>query len=193
MKLRVLLVALLAGCVTPPPAEDPTPTPPIGAREGPFAAMSDAFADGGSIPEEHTCDGADTSPPLHVEGAPAEATTLAILMYDPDAPVPQAPTRNITHWILWNAPLANGSVAFEPGETPAGSVEGASEGGDPGYMGPCPPQLSPPHRYVFTFFAIEGALELDEGADRATFEQALDGRVVNVTTLTGLYARAIGP
>lgn len=57
--------------------------------------------------------------------------------------------------------------------------------------GPCPPQGSPPHRYVFTLHALDAPLDLPEGSSRQELEDAIDGRVLATTTLTGLYARAI--
>lgn len=188
--LYVLVVLVAAGCVERPSPETPAPrdTP---ARA--FSLTSSAFADGGNIPVAHTCDGDDVQPPLSIQRAPMEATTAALLMYDPDAPIPQAPQRNITHWLAWNIPLVNGSASVAEGEVPGGTVEGANEGGASGYMGPCPPQLSPAHRYVFWLFAVDGTMDLAEGADRAAFEDALDGRAVDTTTLTGMYARRVGP
>ncbi len=38
-----------------------------------MALTSPAFAPGGAIPERHTCDGENLSPPLAVAGAPGEA------------------------------------------------------------------------------------------------------------------------
>lgn len=192
MRALLLLASfVIAGCVEPPPAE-PSPSPDVGSS-APFALVSAAFADGEPIPAEHTCDGADTSPPLEMEGGPPEAMTLALIVADPDVPVPQAPQRNLTHWLVWNVPLANGSAAFETGGLPEGAVEGTGDASDSGYGGPCPPPLSPPHRYVFTLFAVDGTLDLAAGATRAQLEAALDGRVVDVTSLTGTYARAIPP
>ncbi len=47
---------------------------------------SSAFADGGEIPVEHTCDGEGVSPPLSWSHVPGRAASLVLLVEDPDAP-----------------------------------------------------------------------------------------------------------
>ena len=183
---------LLTGCLAGPvddPAAAPTPAP-LG---GPLDVVSPAFEDGAEIPRAHTCDGEDASPPFAMTGAPLSAPVAALIVYDPDAPLPQLATRNITHWVAWNAPLASGTVSFPEGGVPPGTLQGANERGANEYAGPCPPQASPPHRYVFWAFALDAPLELAEGATRAELEDAMRGHVLAEGTLTGLYARALVP
>ena len=45
-----------------------------------------AFESGGQIPAKYTCDGADASPALAWQGAPAATKSLALIVDDPDAP-----------------------------------------------------------------------------------------------------------
>lgn len=189
MRAALLVLALaLAGCVQPAPEVAPAADPPAPAANATFALASAAFADQGEIPREHTCDGANESPPLSFTGAPANATTVALLMLDNDVPTPLTPLREVVHWLLWNAPLANGSVEFDTAAVPAGSVQG---GESREYRGPCPPLLSPPHRYVFTAHAVAGSLDLAEGATKEELLAALDGRSLATAQLTGTYARAL--
>lgn len=194
MRALLLLASLLvAGCVTPPVTVTPTPPTPPGETPSPLLA-SPAFDDGGTIPKSNTCDGDDRSPPLAVVANVSGATHLALIAYDPDAPLPQAATRNITHWIFWNAPLSPaGALAFAEGRVTPGTIEGANENGAEGYMGPCPPQLSPPHRYVFHAFALAAPLDLPPGSTRAQLEAALAGHSLADTTLIGMYARSLPP
>jgi len=63
---------------------------------------SSAFSDGDTIPAGHTCDGADTSPPLAWSGVPKGTRSLAIIVDDPDAPDPAAPKMVWVHWVLYN-------------------------------------------------------------------------------------------
>jgi len=58
---------------------------------------SSAFQEGGTIPEKFSKNGQNVSPELRVEGAPAEAKSLALIVDDPDAPVGL-----FTHWLVWN-------------------------------------------------------------------------------------------
>ena len=187
----LVLLVVLPGCVAPPDDPPATPTPPPAGAPGAFALASPAFADGEAIPRKHTCDGEDISPPLAASGAPAASPVLALRVIDSDVPRPQAPLRDIDHWLAWNVPVVGGAAAFPEGDVPDGTVQGANVGGRPEYAGPCPPQGSPPHRYVFTLHALDAPLELQEGASRQELEAAIDGHVLASTTLTGLYARAL--
>jgi phosphatidylethanolamine-binding protein (PEBP) family uncharacterized protein len=47
-----------------------------------------AFADGSPIPAKYTCEGEDISPPLLWSGIPDGATSLVLIVDDPDAPDP---------------------------------------------------------------------------------------------------------
>ena len=82
---------------------------------------SQAFRQNGEIPPQHTCQGADVSPPLAWSGVPANTKSLALIVDDPDAPDPAAPKMTWVHWVLYNIP-----------PTAAGLPEGAAAGGLPG-------------------------------------------------------------
>src|SRR5438067_8013405 len=58
---------------------------------------SSAFQEGGTIPEKFSKNGQNINPELRIEGAPAEAKSLALIVDDPDAPVGL-----FTHWLVWN-------------------------------------------------------------------------------------------
>lgn len=186
---------LLSGCLGTDEEGGRSPAPAMeeGAGNGTarLTVRSASFQEGGAIPRDFTCDGAGKSPALNITGAPANATALALIAGDPDAPLPQAPQRNFTHWLAWNVPLANGSATFPEGAPPAGAVEGKNDGGGTGYTGPCPPFGSPAHRYFFTVYALDAPLDLGAGATRADVEQALQGRVLAQGALMGAYARAL--
>jgi Raf kinase inhibitor-like YbhB/YbcL family protein len=197
--LLVLGVLLLAGCAAPPAPPgpgSPGPNANVEAPRGAFTATSSAFEDGGAIPEEHTCVGANTSPPLDVRGAPSRAAALALIMGDPDAPAsPLAPlgVRNITHWLAWDIPLVNGTATFPAGGVPIGAVEGQNEGGENGYSGPCPPVPGDPHRYMLSFLALDAPLGLATGANRAALEEAMQGHVVGEALRVGVFTRPLPP
>jgi Raf kinase inhibitor-like YbhB/YbcL family protein len=146
---------------------------------------SPAFADGERIPREYTCDGANFSPCLEWDEAPAGTTALALVMDDPDAPA-----GTWTHWLAYNIP----SAAFRLGkqiprdaEHPSGLKQGQNSWGRIGYGGPCPPQGE--HRYVFTLLALDAELDLPGAATRAELESALAGHVLDQARLVGRYGR----
>lgn len=181
-----LVAAACAGCLGSEEAGTVASDEPAGS----LSARSSAFDEGAPIPERYTCEGEGVSPPLDVTGLPNGTATLALIVGDPDVPTPEIGAENFTHWLLWNARPADQRVVFPEAGTPNGSVEGANDGGGEGYTGPCPPVGSPPHRYVFTFFAVDTRLGLGEGADRSELEQALDGHVIEETVLVGTYERS---
>ena len=188
----LVLTILLVGCVRAPAsggAASPSPLPPT--PTGPLHLESPAFADGAAIPRKHTCDGDGVSPPLVISGAPSNASTIALEVIDPDVPTPIAAQREFVHWLAWNAPLANGSVVFDEGTAPNGTLQGSNGSGEPSYAAPCPPQGSPAHRYVFTAFAVDGALNLKEGSTREQLDAALTGHVIAGARLVGTYQRAL--
>jgi Raf kinase inhibitor-like YbhB/YbcL family protein len=141
---------------------------------------SSAFADGQSIPRRHSCEGENLSPPLSWTGVPDGASSLALILDDPDAP-----GGTFTHWLAWRLEPAAGGL----GEGEAAPVEGRNDFGATGYRGPCPPPGHGAHRYFFRLHALEDALELEPGAGRAELEQALARRSVAVAELMGTYER----
>jgi len=141
---------------------------------------SSAFADGQPIPQRHSCEGEDLSPPLSWTDVPEGATSLALIVDDPDAP-----RGTFTHWLGWGLDPAAGGL----GEGEAAPLEGRNDFGATGYRGPCPPPGHGPHRYFFRLHALAHELELEPGAARADLEQALAGRSVSVTELMGTYER----
>jgi Raf kinase inhibitor-like YbhB/YbcL family protein len=141
---------------------------------------STAFTGGQPIPQRHSCEGEDLSPPLAWTDVPEGATSLALIVDDPDAP-----GGPFTHWLGWGLDPAAGGL----GEGEAAPVEGRNDFGATGYRGPCPPPGHGPHRYFFRLHALGDELELEPGAGRAGLEQALAGRSVSVTELMGTYER----
>jgi len=140
---------------------------------------SAAFADGERIPERHTCDGDDVSPPLRWTAPPEGTAALALCVDDPDAG-----RYPLTHWLAWNLPAAAGEL----GQGEAAPGEGRNDFGAPSYRGPCPPP-GKPHRYVFTLYALDAELDLGPSDRRLSFDQAVDGHVLATATLTGAYGR----
>jgi Raf kinase inhibitor-like YbhB/YbcL family protein len=140
---------------------------------------SPAFADGGPIPERYTCDGEDLSPPLAWTAPPGGAVTLALCLDDPDAG-----RYPFTHWLAWGIAPVEGELA----EGEHAPREGRNDFGAPGYRGPCPPP-GKPHRYVFRLLALAADPELGPSDRRLSFDQALDGHVLESAELTGTYRR----
>jgi Raf kinase inhibitor-like YbhB/YbcL family protein len=139
---------------------------------------SSAFDEGGAIPSQYTCDGADASPPLAWDGAPDGTESFAVLVTDPDA-------RGFVHWVLTDIPADVTELAEGQGD--AVGVPGANQFAGNGWSGPCPP--SGEHRYEFRVYAVSQVLGLGEGASADELRGALEGKVLAEGVLTGVYAR----
>lgn len=142
---------------------------------------SAAFADGGPIPTEHSCRGADVSPPLSWSRVPPGAGALVLFVDDPDG-------RDWVHWSVLDLPAADGGLprAVSPSADPP--QQGRNDFGRVGYGGPCPP--SGTHRYRFTLYALAAPLGLAGHPDGAAVRRALAGApVLAKVTLTGTFGR----
>ena len=101
---------------------------------------SSAFQEGGDIPSKFSRDGGDVNPPLRIEGTPANAKSLVLIVDDPDVPVGL-----FTHWVVWNIDPKTNEIPEK--DAPKGAVEGSNDYPNLGYGGPQPP--SGTHRYYF--------------------------------------------
>jgi len=144
---------------------------------------SSAFKHNEPIPSKYTCDGEDVNPLLEIRNAPDGTKSLVLIMDDPDA------TRGTTwdHWIVWGI-VPN--TQYIPEDTvPGVAAQGTTSFGRQKYGGPCPPRGSKPHRYMFKLYALDTELTLAEGATKQEVEKAMEGHVLDQTTLIGLYQR----
>ncbi len=146
---------------------------------------SSVFPEGGMIPQQYTCDGANLSPPLSLSGLPAGTASLALLVEDPDAP-----RGTFTHWVAFNLPPVLHEVPERAGAErliQGGGLQGKNDFGKPGYGGPCPP--SGTHRYYFKVYALDTVLNLDAGASKDQLLHAMKGHVLAEGQLMGRYHR----
>ena len=141
---------------------------------------SSAFAHNRNIPARYTCDGGNVSPSLSFSDVPTEAKSLVLIVDDPDAP-----SKTWVHWTVFN--INPGTITFPDGLVPAGSIEGMTDFGKPGYGGPCPP--SGTHHYYFKLYALDTSLILGRSAVKEDIEVAMKGHVLEKTELIGLYKR----
>jgi hypothetical protein len=150
----------------------------------PFAITVGGFPDGAAIPPKHTCEGANSSPPLTWSGAPAGARSFALILDDPDAP-----GGVWTHWLLWNIPATVSGL--EESARPRGPIRaGTNDFGKPGYGGPCPPRGHGPHRYFFRLFALDVEdLGLGAGARREELVRVLGPHILATCEYLGRFER----
>ena len=151
-----------------------------------FTLTSNSFADGGTLPDAQVKAKGDTSPHLKWSGAPEGTKSFALTCYDPDAPTGSG----FWHWTVANIPadvteLAEGA---SPNAMPAGSVEGRTDYGPPGFGGAAPPPGHGPHRYIFTVFAVDvEKLDVTPDNSGAVFGFNLHFHTLAKATITATY------
>ncbi len=151
-----------------------------------FELTSPAFKQGGDIPKQHTCDGADRSPPLTWRAPPPGTAAFALVCDDPDAP-----GGLWVHWVVWGMPATATTLpeGVKPEPTRAdGSRQGTNDFKRLGYNGPCPPRGTP-HRYVWSLHALDAAPDLPPGATRQQLLDAIKPHTLATADLMGRYGR----
>ena len=149
---------------------------------GNLKLTSSAFSHGGEIPRECGYKNGNKEPPLTVSGIPEGTKSLALIMDDPDAM--GAVGKVWVHWVLWDIMGTDG-----PLDTGRVCKWGMTDFGKLGYGGPAPPDKM--HTYVFKLYALDSILEYPPKGDRSTkadVEKAMEGHIIEQTTLTGTYA-----
>lgn len=147
---------------------------------------SPAFQEGGEIPLRYSCEGEDVSPVLQWSDPPEGTKSIALIMDDPDAP-----GGTFTHWVLYNLPPDSRSLPEAipaKAEPSTGTLQGKNDFQKTGYSGPCPPP-GRPHRYQFTVYALDRALNLEAGISQRQLREAIEGHILAQGRLTGTYQR----
>ena len=144
-----------------------------------FSLTSSAFSEGGDVPRDNTCDGADTAIPLKWSGEPPGTAELALIMDDPDA-------GGFVHWVVTGIPA--GEHGLDANRLPSGAIQGRGSFGGAGYRGPCPP--SGTHRYVFTMLALSARLGLTGTPSAEEVRAAAGTKLLGEARLTGRYTRS---
>jgi Raf kinase inhibitor-like YbhB/YbcL family protein len=159
----------------------------------PITVTSTTLKANETIPKDHTADGKNVSPALAWSGAPAATKQFAIVMDDPDVPMPGG----FVHWVVYKIPAAAKGLPAElpmdatltaPAEL-AGTIQGLSGFRRAGYRGPAPP-AGKPHHYTFTVYALDSAdLPLAEGLNRNQLMEAIKGHIIGQGALVAIYER----
>lgn len=159
-----------------------------GGRGGPPLAQvvikSDAFEDGGIVPEKYTSNGDNVQPGFTITNLPDNAVSIAIILHDIDVALGGG-IGDVFHWSAWNIPASAGGIP--EGGLPEGSVNGPSIRGQPGYMGPGAPAGPRYHHYVFEFYVLSENLDIPVTSTREEILAAMDGKVVGKAAYVGRY------
>lgn len=150
---------------------------------------SSVFSDGEDIPANHTCEGADISPPLAWSGVPEGTRSLVLIVDDPDAPDPAAPRMTWAHWVVFNLPPDTAGLPENADAKgyPAGSGVGLNDWKRAAYGGPCPPVGR--HRYFHKLYALDAMLPGLGAPTKAELVAEMKGHVLAEAQLVGLYQK----
>jgi Raf kinase inhibitor-like YbhB/YbcL family protein len=161
-----------------------------------FRIWSDEFAANGYLSKTHEfdqqafgVDGENLSPALQWEGVPPEAESLALTVYDPDAPTGSG----FWHWVVVNIPADTHSLPQNAGKAdgsllPAGALQLRNDYGTVGFGGTAPPRGDKAHRYIFRIHALKAAhLPVDTATTNAVARFMTHLNEIDSATYTGLY------
>jgi Raf kinase inhibitor-like YbhB/YbcL family protein len=178
----VILVSLLIACAMQDrPLEEESAEVKTGLK-----LNSMAFKEGERIPDKHTCNEYDVSPPLSWGKAETGVKSWTLIVDDPDAS-----RTAFTHWTIYNIPAGETglpeAIPTSP-RLPNGALQGQNDTLKSGYSGPCPPP-GLTHHYNFTLYALYTLLDLPAGASKKQLIDAMKGHIISQGKLTGLYSR----
>lgn len=162
--------ALLAstGCGVPSELRGEMPTD--------INVTSPMMQEGQPLPAAYSCeaDGEPVSPPLSWSGLPDDVGSIALVVDDPSAAV--------VFWMVYD--LDPQLVELRQNTVPGDARQGQNTAGDSAYGAPCPEE-GDMHEFRFTVYALEGNLDLPEGASLdLTLDAIAEQAVARGTLLT---------
>lgn len=134
------------------------------------------FGQRARIPDEFSADGGNEAPSFSVDGVPEGTVELALIVHDPDAPLPQG----FTHWALYGIPADTETITLDSGRTGPNTL-GSSE-----YSGPQPPPGHGVHHYYFWIFALSSPVQGEPS--REEFLEGYSERILEQARVVGLYS-----
>ncbi len=156
-----------------------------------FKLRSNDLQNGGQISQAQVFNssghsGGNISPHLEWSDAPEGTESFVLMVFDPDAPTGSG----WWHWVVSNIPAnvtelptgASGTTAI-----PVDAVESRTDYGIAGYGGAAPPP-GPPHRYIFTVYAMKTAhIEVTPESSAASVGFLTHFNSLAKASLTALY------
>ena len=154
-------------------------------QTGDLSIEATDFDDGEQMPDYVGYVNENDNPELEIDGVPAEAESLVLVMDDPDA----RPVVGFTydHWLVWDIDPDVGTIprGWEPSDDEA--TQGYNDFVEAEYGGPSPPDES--HAYRFKLLALDSELGLPSAARKAVVDMTaqMEANVLASTQLVGTY------
>lgn len=148
-------------------------------REGHHMESTFEFASWG-------CTGSNLSPQLSWRNLPKGTKSLAVTVYDPDAPTESG----FWHWIVTDIPVTVHAIARGVDIEKLGAKQFRNDYGNKSFGGACPPKKDGMHRYQFTVWALPvSKLDLDTDTPAAVVGYQLNAKALGKARLTTTYHR----
>ena len=143
-----------------------------------LAIASPDFENLARIPDRLTADLGNEVPTIQFSGVPAGTAELALIVHDPDAPLPNG----FTHWDDYDSPADTTTLDLE-----AAGVRGGPNGiGQTDWSGPQPPHGHGVHHYYFWVYALNEPV--DGEPTREDFLASYAGSVIEQARYLGTYS-----
>jgi hypothetical protein len=161
-----------------------------------FQIKSNDIKFGEVISQKHVfngfgCDGKNISPQISWNKLPKGTKSLALSVYDPDAPTGSG----WWHWILVNIPVDYTEIPKNFGAKNNFELDGKilqirNDFGQFAFGGPCPPKGDKKHRYVFTIHALKTSnLNLKDSDTAALAGFMINANEIAKASFIGFYKR----
>ena len=161
-----------------------------------IAVTSSIFDHHGTVPEENSAYGDNTSIDLSWSNLPEGTVQLAMICDDPKVVEIGMMPEPFVHWVVYNIPAsASGLPPGMPADAQVslagleGTINGLNGTRRSGYFGPRPPVNGELHAYHFRVYALDSDLGLEAGLNKAQLLEAIDGHVLATGMLMGHYER----
>lgn len=153
-------------------------------QRGELTLRAPDFADGERMPDYVGYVNDNENPQLSIDGVPADAESLVLVLDDPDAR--GAVGFTFDHWLVWD--IDPDVDTIPRGWNPTSATVGYNDFVEQGYSGPSPPDA--PHGYRFKLLALDAELGLPPAARKAVVEMNanMQAEVLAATQLVGEYA-----
>lgn len=135
------------------------------------------YEPGARIPDTLTADDANAAPTFTVTGVPSGAVELALVVHDPDAPLP----RGFTHWVVYGLPAEDGLLDASAARS------AINDTGETGWFGPQPPHGHGDHHYYAWVYAL--SRPVDGEPTRAEFLDAYADAILEQNRVIGTFSR----
>ena len=120
--------------------------------------------------------------PFEIQNAPQGTVAYALILDDKDA----VPVCGYT-WIHWLAAnITTQEVEEDASRKAHDFIQGKNSWGFSYYGGMMPPNA--PHKYDLRVFALNKKLDLKNGFTQEELEKAMEGHVLDMAILSGMYA-----